>query len=102
MITSGVVKCMNHEDCLGTNRECSFDGGHETHQNASGVSIDTILFTNMETHRNLKFLAQTCEWASASANPVLCSWGPILPAIVKVSCNENLIGGTPESYYDLT
>jgi len=32
----GVVKCMNHEDCLGTNRECSFDGGHETHQNASG------------------------------------------------------------------
>jgi len=32
----GVVKCMNHEDCLGTNRECSFDGGHTTHQNASG------------------------------------------------------------------
>lgn len=32
----GVVKCMNHEDCLGTNRECSFDGGHDTHQNASG------------------------------------------------------------------
>merc|ERR1719278_1637210 len=27
---------MNHEDCLGTNRECSFDGGHTTHQNASG------------------------------------------------------------------
>merc|ERR1719334_2485329 len=32
----GVVKCMNHEDCLGTNRVCSFDGGHTTHQNASG------------------------------------------------------------------
>jgi len=32
----GVVKCMNHEDCLGTNRECSFDGGRTTHQNASG------------------------------------------------------------------
>jgi len=32
----GVVKCMNHEECLGQNRECSFDGGHTSHTNDSG------------------------------------------------------------------
>jgi len=32
----GVVDCMNHEECLGTNRECSFEGGHASHRNATG------------------------------------------------------------------
>ena len=34
---TGVVDCMNHEECLGTNRECSFEGGHASHRNATGV-----------------------------------------------------------------
>ena len=108
---------MNHEDCLGTNRECSFDGGHTTHQNASGVSILLIVIiiiiiliiipsTNIHSHRIMKFHDQTYEWASASASRVLCNWGQILPANEKVSLiikmvRDGLVVRLSDMIYDI-
>ena len=115
---------MNHEDCLGTNRECSFDGGHTTHQNASGVSIllillllliiiiniipvlISILSINIHSHRITKSHDQTYEWASASASRVLCNWGQILPANEKVSLiikmvRDGLVVRLSDMIYDI-